>query len=98
MGVAAKHGDALANEAYRVAGSYLGIGVANLLNVLNPSMIVIGGGVLKSAPPNYWKAMMKSAKENAWPEAMRAVKIVRSKLKGNVGDLGALALAFEDVK
>jgi glucokinase len=32
-------------EVFHRVGAYLGIGVANLINILNPEMIVIGGGV-----------------------------------------------------
>lgn len=94
VGAAAAKGDKLAVESYRKAGYYLGIGIANLLNILNPETVVIGGGVLKSAHKIFWATMMKSAKQHAWPEAFRTVRIVRSKLKGCVGDLGALALVF----
>lgn len=98
VGRAAREGDKLAIESYRKAGYYLGIGIANLLNILNPEKIVIGGGVLKSAHKIFWATMMKSARQHAWPEAFRTVKIVRSQLKGHVGDLGALALVFKNRK
>jgi len=96
VGMAAREGDKLAIESYRQAGYYLGIGIANLLNVLNPEKIVIGGGVLKSAHKIFWATMMKSAKQHAWPESFRTVRIVRSQLKGHVGNLGALALVFKN--
>ena len=96
VGMAAREGHKLSIESYRQAGYYLGIGIANLLNILNPEQVVIGGGVLKSAHTVFWRSMVQSAKQHAWPEAFRAVKIVHSQLKGNVGDLGALALVFKN--
>lgn len=39
-------GDELALEVFRRMGVYLGIGLANLINIINPEMIVIGGGVV----------------------------------------------------
>ena len=98
VGLAARAGDKIAIGSYQKAGYYLGIGLANLMNILNPEMIVIGGGVLKSAPGIFWKTMMKSAKQHAWPEAFFTTRIVRSQLKGQVGDLGALALVFKNQK
>jgi glucokinase len=95
VGMAAREGDKLAIGSYQKAGRYLGIGIANLLNILNPEKVVIGGGVLKSAHKIFWRTMMKSAKQHAWPEAFRTVKIVRSQIKGHAGDLGALALVFK---
>lgn len=96
VGAAAREGDRLAIESYRQAGYYLGIGIANLLNILNPEKIVIGGGVLRSAHGIFWKTLTASAKKHAWPEAFRTVKIVRSKLGREVGSLGALALVFKN--
>jgi glucokinase len=98
VGLAARTGDALALQAYREAGFYLGIGIANLLNILNPEIVCLGGGVWKSAPPVFWHSMLKSCQREAWPDAFRAVKMVRTKLADHVGDLGALALAFEKMR
>lgn len=91
---AAFDGNAFAVHAFERAGSYLGIGLGSLLNVLNPQKIILGGGVLDGAPELFWRAMRKNLKQTAWPEALRAVKIVRTPLKANVGNLGALAVVF----
>lgn len=96
VGLAACSGDKTATESYRRAAYYLGIGLANLMNVLNPEAIVIGGGVLKSSPPVYWKEVLKSTKAHAWPEAFRTTKVLLSPLLGHSGDLGALALVFKN--
>ncbi len=97
LGAAVKKGDKTALGVYRCAGSYLGIGLANILNILNPEMIILGGGVWNSSPKAFWDSMMKSCKREAWPQAFKAVKIVRSNLGGHAGDLGALALVFESL-
>jgi glucokinase len=94
VGMAAHEGDKLSIQSYKTAGYYLGIGIASLLNILNPDTVVIGGGVLHSAHPVFWNSMKVSAKDHSWPETFRAAKIIRSKLLGRVGDLGALALVF----
>ena len=65
VGLAAKTGDKVAVDSYEKAAYSLGIGLANLMNILNPEAIVIGGGVLKSAPRTYWTKMMRSAKGHA---------------------------------
>ena len=96
VGKAAREGDKTAIQSYQKAGYYLGIGIANLLNVLNPGKVVIGGGVLKSAHPVFWKTMIRSSKQHAWPEAFRTTRIVKSPLLGRSGDLGALALVFKN--
>lgn len=85
-------GDELALEIFRRMGVYLGIGLANLINILNPEMIVIGGGVV-----NGWdlfeKHMMQQVEERAFPLLAARVKIERAKCGDYAGLLGAARLA-----
>lgn len=86
-------GDELALEVFRRMGVYLGIGLANLINVLNPEVIVIGGGVV-----NGWelfaKHMLQQVAERAFPLPAAMVKIVRAECGDDAGLLGAARLAF----
>ena len=86
-----QQGDELALEIFRRMGVYLGIGLANLINILNPEIIVIGGGVV-----NGWalfeKHMHQQVEERAFP--LLRVKIVRAKCGDDAGLLGAARLAF----
>ena len=88
---AGQQGDELALEIFRRMGVYLGIGLANLINILNPEIIVIGGGVV-----NGWdlfeKHMNQQVEERAFP--LLRVKIVRAKCGDDAGLLGAARLAF----
>ena len=92
---AGKQGDELALEIFRRMGVYLGIGLANLINILNPEMIVIGGGVV-----NGWalfeKHMHQQVEERAFPLLAARVKIVRAKCGDDAGLLGAARLALRD--
>ena len=92
---AARKGNSLALETFQRAGSYFGVGLANLLNILNPELVVLGGGVIHSAPPIFWQSMRRSLKADAWPEALKSVRIVRTALSKNAGNLGALAVVFD---
>lgn len=94
VGEAAARGNRVALGIYEEAGYCLGIGLANLLNSLNPEKIILGGGVLNSAPPVFWRTAVKTYRKEAWPEAVQAVSVVHSKLRNHIADLGALALAF----
>ena len=89
---AGQQGDDLALEIFRRMGVYLGIGLANLINILNPEMIVIGGGVV-----NGWdlfeKHMHQQVEERAFPLLAARVKIVRAKRGDDAGLLGAARLA-----
>ena len=59
---AAREGDALAQRAYRRAGTYLGMGVANLINLFDPELIVIGGEGCRAR--DLWQKAMEEAIEN----------------------------------
>lgn len=91
-------GDRKAKKAYEAAAYHLGGGLAVLLNVLNPEMIVLGGGVFQSAPKFFLKKALERCRQSAWPEAFRSCSIRASVLKGRAGDLGALSLVFLNKK
>jgi glucokinase len=78
-------------------GVYLGIGLANLINILNPEMIVIGGGVV-----NGWdlfeKHMRQQVAERAFPLPAARVKIMPAQCGDDAGLLGAARLAFTPEK
>jgi len=86
-------GDELALEVFRRMGVYLGIGLANLINIINPEMIVIGGGVV-----NGWalfeKYMHQQVAERAFSLLAARVKIVCAECGDDAGLLGAARLAF----
>ena len=87
--------DELALEVFRRMGTYLGIGLANLINIINPQMIVIGGGVV-----NGWqlfeKHMHHQVVERAFPMLATSTKIVRAECGDDAGLLGAARLALTD--
>jgi glucokinase len=86
-------GDELAIEVFRRMGVYLGIGLANLVNILNPEMIVIGGGVA-SGWDLFAKHAMQQVMERAFPLPASRVRIERAKCGDDAGLLGAARLAF----
>ncbi|MBU1027176.1 MAG: ROK family protein [Candidatus Margulisbacteria bacterium] len=91
--LAAHQGDKKAKKALEEVAHYLAIGVANLVNIFNPEMIVIGGGL-----SNMWQhiglPVKKEFKKYALTLPAKSVKIVRAKLKGDAGVLGAAALCL----
>lgn len=86
-------GDELALEIFRRMGVYLGVGLANLINILNPEMIVIGGGVV-SAWELFEKHMHREIAERAFPVPAEEVKVVPGECGDDAGLLGAAHLAF----
>jgi glucokinase len=92
---AGKQGDELAIEVFRRMGVYLGIGLASLINVLNPEIVVIGGG-LSNGWDLFEQHMHQQVLERAFPIPARRVKIVRAQCGDDAGLLGAAKLAFGD--
>jgi glucokinase len=90
---AGQEGDELALEIFRRMGVYLGVGLANLVNVLNPEVIVIAGGVA-----NAWDLFAEHAihemRERAFPLPAANVQIKRGECGDNAGLLGAARLAL----
>lgn len=88
-------GDPLALEIFRRMGVYLGIGLANLVNILNPEIVVIGGGL-----SNGWALFESHVKqqvlERAFPIPGRRVKIVKAECGDDAGLLGAARLALRE--
>ena len=91
---AAQKGDRLAGSIYRQAAFYLGLSVTNVIQIINPEMIVIGGGVSK-AGKILFQPLIKTVRRYTWPRPYRSCKIVRAKLGDRVGDLGAVSLVLK---
>ena len=94
---AAEKGDQKALDIFAKAGYYLGIGIANLVNIFNPEMIILGGGVLKAK-----EYFLDRAKEEFKKRALKApadiVKIKEAVLEDEIGVKGAIALAMQKVE
>ena len=93
---AGKAGDKLSIEVFRSFGTYLGIALGGLVNVLNPEAIVIGGGVSAG-----WDLFIEPLREEIFRRAFRhpaeRVRLMRSELGDDAGILGAAFLASESV-
>lgn len=87
-------GDKRAQQVLHQAGCYLGLGLANLVSILNPEIIVVGGGVVE-AGNLILKPARQTMKRWAQPIAVRQTRIVHSQLKGAASLLGVAKLAFE---
>ena len=90
---AARKGDRLACEIVAKAANYLGIGLANLVNIFNPELIVIGGGLSKMGNM-LLKPAKQVIKERAFRLPARTVRIVRARLGSNAGIIGVAAYVF----
>ena len=90
----ARSGDPKARKVITSAGHHLGLALANLVDTLNPQMIVIGGGVAAAG-----NLLLTPARETmrqwAQPLAVKRVRIRLSRLGARAGLLGAAKLCFD---
>ena len=93
VGKAAMGGDRLACNIVDAAANYLGIGLANLVNIFNPELIVVGGGLSKMGNLLLNPAR-RVIREKAFLLPARTVRIVRAGLGSNAGIVGAAAYVF----
>ena len=87
---AAQDGDELALEVVRDTARYLGTGVANLINIFNPEVVVICGGVTM-AGDRLFLPLRQEVARRAFKPAVQACRIVPGELTGTAGVYGAVA-------
>jgi len=92
VSLAAQNGDSLALEVISKAATYLGIGLVNLVNIFNPEMIIIGGGLAKMGDLLLEPAR-RVVRERAFQLSARLVRIVPAQLGDDAAVLGAAIFA-----
>lgn len=88
---AAKAGDAVARRIFTIMGEYIGIGLASVVNLLNPEKIIIGGGVA-AAGDFLLTPIKETIKERAMKIAGETVAVVPAELGNTAGVIGASML------
>jgi glucokinase len=91
-----KSGNSLATEVVDASIYYLGRGLANFINIFNPTLIIIGGGVAE-AGKSYLRKIENVAFTYAMESAKENVKIIGAKLGNKAGYMGALSFALDQV-
>jgi glucokinase len=87
----------MALDIFRQAGRLLGLGVANMVSLFDPEIVIIAGG-MAGATDLYLDSLREAMLERAQPLAARRVKLVVSKL-GNKGNLfGCARLAWQSLE
>ena len=90
----AKEGDALALIVYKNFARYLGLAIANIGSTLNPSKIVIGGGV-SAAGDFLLDGVRKVFEENAFPQVRESTQLALATLGNDAGVIGAASLVLQ---
>ncbi len=91
---AARNGDSLAADILLQAARYLGIGMASLVNILNPEMIILGGGMSRMGD-RLLGPVRQVINERAYPVSAQAVRLVTAQLGGDAEVVGAAVFAWE---
>ncbi|MBV9467044.1 MAG: ROK family protein [Solirubrobacterales bacterium] len=90
----AHDGDAAAIEVIELIGARLGVAIANLVNIFNPQVVVLGGGVLAAGELVLGPARAVVA-QRALPPSRDTVEIVPARFGFEAGMVGAAALAYD---
>lgn len=88
-------GDPLAVRVLDEAGTYLGMGIANLVQILNPEVVVVGTIAVHAGDLVLGPARRAMA-AHAWPRAAGICRIVPAALGDRAQDLAAIAIAASD--
>jgi len=90
-------GDRVVTEVVHKAAAYAGLGIGSLVNVLNPEVIVLGGGVIEALGTEIIGLIESSTRDTAFEYSFRGVRVVRASLGDDAGITGAAILARERV-
>ena len=91
---AAKHGDPLANVITERAIQYIGIGLANYVNILDPDLIILAGG-LTNAGDIFFKRVQEVLRESQMKFAGRQVRVVVSQMGENGTAVGSASMVLK---
>jgi len=94
--LAAMKNDQVAMDVLEDTGRYLGIGIANLINTLNPSLIILSGGVFEAAD-FIMGSLRMTVEKRALAKPAQAVSIAISKLGENAIAIGAFTLLLKKI-
>ncbi len=87
----AYRGDILAEQRFAEIGTYLGNAFSAIVNILDPEMIILGGGVVASSDL-FMNSAKESMKKYVFPHQARSVKLVKGKVGPLAGAIGAALL------
>ena len=95
---ALRKGDKFVEKVIEEAAEYTGIAVGNIINLINPECIVLGGGVIDALEDDMMSIIVETAKDYAMPGTAKGIEIIASRLGDHAGITGAAALAREASK
>jgi glucokinase len=93
---ALRKGDKLVERIIEEAAEYTGIAVGNIINLINPQYVVLGGGLIDALEDEMMAIIVETAKDYAMTGTSKGVEIIASSLGDHAGITGAAVLAREN--
>jgi len=90
---AIKRGDKFVEHIVEEAAEYTGIAVSNLINILNPEVVVIGGGLVEQLEDEMLAIIVETAMDYAMPGTTKGIEIIATRLGDDAGITGGAVLA-----
>jgi len=97
LGEAARDGNEIAERAFAEAGEYIGIALAGVINLLNPEIVVIGGGVSNAGEPLF-RAIRATVTRRAMALSTKCIEIVPAMFGDDAGVVGAAMLVLRNLE
>ncbi|MGA2747472.1 MAG: ROK family protein [Verrucomicrobiota bacterium] len=95
---AIRKGDKVVEKIVEDAAEYTGIAVANLINILNPEVVVLGGGVIDALGDDMMAIIVETAEDYAMSGTNKGIEVVASKVGDDAGIIGGAVLARRATK
>ena len=92
---AIRKGDDAIEKLVRSRASVIGTAISNLVDFVNPDMVVLGGGLIEAMPTLMRREIEAAVKAHASPAAWKCTKIVTASLHDHAGTIGAAKLAVD---
>jgi glucokinase len=92
---AIRKGDKAVEELVRSRIAIVGAAISNLVDFINPDVVVLGGGLVEAMPSLIRRQVEKGIAAHSAPRAAKAVKVVVAKLHSHAGTAGAAKLAVD---
>lgn len=92
----ARQGNTHARAVWAEFGAYLGAGVASLLNIFNPEVVALGGGISK-AYPAFRDSMIRAIKRLAYKDVVNNARVKVARFADEAGVIGAASCAFTHI-
>ena len=92
---AIKGGDKAVEKLVRSRASVIGTALSNYVDLINPDLVVLGGGLVEAMPQLMRREIKRAIEAHAAPKAVKALKVVTAKLDGHAGTIGAACLAVD---